>query len=95
MIFNKVKYISILLCLVLFSCSGGKKKGTHRNKSVSAFYVAGKELSDDVYVCTGPYSKRYHCDRYCKGLENCSEDVEVLSVTEAEDLGRTPCHWCY
>lgn len=48
-----------------------------------------------VYICTGPQSRRYHNTRYCRGLESCSDDIELVDVSEAEDKGRTPCRICY
>ena len=51
--------------------------------------------SDMVYVCTSGTSKRYHSDRYCSALSRCSGEIEEVSVEEAEDMGRTPCHICY
>lgn len=48
-----------------------------------------------VYICTGPKSKRYHCDQYCKGLRSCSKDVIAVSLEKARKMGRTPCKWCY
>lgn len=48
-----------------------------------------------VYICTGPQSKRYHCDRYCRGLSSCSKEVIAVSLEKAKRMGRTPCGWCY
>lgn len=48
-----------------------------------------------VYICTGPQSKRYHCDRYCQGLNSCSKRVIAVSISKARSMGRTPCKWCY
>ena len=48
-----------------------------------------------VYICTGPMSKRYHCDRYCRGLNSCSKEVIAVSLEKAKKMGRTPCGWCY
>lgn len=67
---------------------------------------AGVELKKDVfgkpnvsvgsvYICTGGSSKRYHCDRRCKGLSNCTGAIEAVSEEEAGDMGRTPCKICY
>lgn len=47
-----------------------------------------------VYICTGGYAKRYHLDRFCSGLSSCRGDIEAVSLEEAEDEGRTPCHKC-
>lgn len=48
-----------------------------------------------VYICTSGTSKRYHSDRYCSGLGRCIGEIDEMSVDEAENMGRTPCHICY
>ena len=48
-----------------------------------------------VYICTGPKSKRYHKTSECKGLDNCSKDVKKVTLSYAQDIGRTPCKICY
>ena len=50
---------------------------------------------DKVYICTGGSSKRYHDDRDCRGLGNCSGAIRSVSLDEAEGMGRTPCRICY
>ena len=50
---------------------------------------------DEVYVCTGGSSKRYHCDEYCTGLDRCKGEIKSVSVEYAEDKGRTPCKKCF
>lgn len=44
--------------LAMVSCGGtkGKTRSLH---------------DDEVYVCTGKYAKRFHCDEDCKGLQSC------------------------
>ena len=49
----------------------------------------------NVYICTGPQSKRYHIRSDCRGLENCSKEIKCVTVAYAESIGRTPCGWCY
>lgn len=44
-----------------------------------------------VYVCTGPKSKRYHGNKNCRGLQNCSEEIKKVTVDKAKGMGRTPC----
>jgi len=51
--------------------------------------------SVEVYICTGPMSKRYHRSASCRGLKNCSEKVIKVDVKKAKDMGRTPCGYCY
>lgn len=48
-----------------------------------------------VYICTGPQSERYHKTDHCKGLRRCSGSIERITISEAHDLGRTPCGYCY
>ena len=48
-----------------------------------------------VWICTGPQSKRYHNDIECKGLDSCSGDTKYITITQAQDMGRTPCPYCY
>lgn len=44
-----------------------------------------------VYVCDGPYAKKYHGKKNCRGLENCSGSIKSISLQEAREMGRTPC----
>jgi hypothetical protein len=44
-----------------------------------------------VYICKGPYSKKYHITKDCSGLSNCSTDIYKVSLKDAEELGRTRC----
>ena len=48
-----------------------------------------------VYICTGPQSKRYHLTSNCRGLGSCSGEIKRVTVTQAQQLGRTPCKWCF
>ena len=48
-----------------------------------------------VYICTGPMSKRYHKSPRCRGLDNCSKEIQKVTIGYAKILGRTPCKWCY
>lgn len=48
-----------------------------------------------VYICTGPYSKAYHKTSICKGLSNCSRDIDAITESEAIDEGRHKCGFCY
>ena len=46
-----------------------------------------------VYICTGNYSKKYHHNKYCRGLSNCKASIESVSLQEAKNLNRTLCGW--
>ena len=53
------------------------------------------EKDNYVYICTGKSSKRYHKTDRCKGLDNCKGTVKKVTLSQAEDKGRTPCKICY
>jgi len=50
-------------------------------------------VTKTVYICNGPYSKRYHLKDDCRGLSNCSTDVFGVSIEKAKEIGRTICGW--
>ena len=50
----------------------------------------GNENDDGVYIT--PYGKRYH-HSWCKTIQGHS--ITCLSIEDAKDYGRTPCHVCY
>ena len=80
------RIILLFVLLAIVSCGGFKEKG---KESVRALH------DDRVYVCTGRYAKRFHCDEDCKGLRSCRSEIVLMSVKEAEDCGLTPCGYCY
>ena len=91
-----MKNVVLLLAIILMaSCSSSSKKSAdvEPEKNVSA--VKSADSGGNVFVCTGGSSKRYHCERDCKGLSRCSGEIEEISEEEAEDMGRTPCKICY
>ena len=55
-------------------------------------YAAGEAT---VYICVSGSSKRYHCDRDCRGLNNCEHTIRKVTVSKAKSMGRTPCKVCY
>lgn len=65
----------------------------------SAFVIRGHRENRDketyVWICTGPMSKRYHCDGDCKGLHSCSKNVTYIPLSDAKKMGRTECRYCY
>ena len=69
--------------LAIASCGGTKEKENRKLRY------------DEVYVCTGKYAKRFHCDEDCKGLQSCRGEIITMSIEEAEDYGLTPCGYCY
>ena len=56
------------------------------------FVLTSFMLTDtEVYICNGAYSKKYHYEKDCEGLTNCSTAVEKVSLEKAEKLKRTLC----
>lgn len=77
------------------SCSSSSKKSADVETEKNESGVKSSGYSDNVYICTGGSSRRYHCDPGCKGLSRCFGEIEEISEEEAEDMGRTPCKICY
>lgn len=91
-----MKHIVLLFAIILMaSCSSSSKKPADIEPEKKESAVKSADYSDNVYICTGSSSKRYHCDRDCRGLSSCSGEIEEISEEEAEDMGRTPCKICY
>ena len=90
------KILSILvLAIALISC-GDKKESPKEERTVESRDTKRNPTHyDEVYVCGGRYAKRYHNDEYCKGLQSCKGGIEIMTIEEAEDLGKTPCGYCY
>jgi hypothetical protein len=47
----------------------------------------------NVYICKGKGSKKYHYVKSCRGLSNCSTNVYQVSLSKAQEMGRTLCGW--
>lgn len=75
------RLVLMLSALVMLSSCGGDNG-------------SAESSDDEVYICTGSSSRRYHSDEDCLGLERCRGDIERVSIEDAEDMGRTPCRLC-
>lgn len=58
----------------------------------SSFYFSSIEETK-VYICTGKGSKRYHYDKYCRGLSRCSNHLKTTTLKKAKAMGRSLCGW--
>ncbi len=60
---------------------------------VASLFMAASSptASNDVYICNGPKSKKYHYKEDCRGLNNCSTKIEKISLKAAKEKGRTLC----
>lgn len=65
------------------------------NDDASNKNISINNSKDNVYICTGSQSKKYHKTEDCIGLSKCSRSIEEMSIEEAKELGRTPCGYCY
>ena len=88
-----IMFVLSLSLLPLVSCKGKSKVyGTYGFASIGT--DPDRYDGDEVYVCTGGSSKRYHRNKHCKGLRSCGGTVERVYQTYAEEKGRTPCKMC-
>lgn len=61
---------------------------------VSMISCSSNEVSETyVYICKGPNSTAYHYSPHCRGLTQCSTDLEKLTVKEAVEKGRKLCDY--
>lgn len=58
-------------------------------------YTGKQNKEEKVYICTGKYAKRYHCDENCKGLGSCKGKIRLVPISTAKKQGKTPCGYCY
>ena len=79
------KALSILAVAIatlgLYSCT--EVKASEQNKE------------EKVYICTGKYAKRYHCNEDCRGLGSCKGEIRLVPISTAKKQGKTPCGYCY
>ena len=86
-----MKHLVLLFAIILMaSCSSSSKKSADVEPEKKESSVKSAGSGGNVFICTGGSSKRYHCDRDCKGLFRCKEEIEEVSEEEAENMGRTP-----
>ncbi len=91
----KVKHltISILLLLLLLAHCGSDNNRKNNN---SGNMSNSSSISENVWICNGKTSKKYHSNSNCQGLRNCTHDLIEVSGKEAEEeYSRRPCKLCY
>lgn len=88
---NRIISISIVcvafaMCIACESAEHKAYKNARNSRNI--------EQNDKwVYICTGPYAYAYHYDEDCWALQNCSESIEGVYLSEIEDE-REPCSEC-
>ena len=57
--------------------------------------LLGCSSDNKVYLCNGPHSEVYHKTSHCKGLRNCTTDIETTDLSSAKAKHRRECKYCY
>lgn len=89
-----IAYLLIAIIYLLPAVYGLYSNSERNNLTTAPLY---KENTDDkikVLICTGSSSTSYHIDPDCYGLQNCSEQISQISLSEAIRKGRKPCGFC-
>jgi hypothetical protein len=50
--------------------------------------------NQSVYICRGPDAQVYHLSAKCRGLSQCSSQIDLINLDSALKLGRRPCKIC-
>ena len=48
-----------------------------------------------VYMCTGKYSVKYHKNKNCSGLANCTGEIVTTTASAAKKAGKEECQKCF
>lgn len=56
--------------------------------------TTNNNLDSLVLICNSNTSNAYHSG-YCMGLNKCTHSVSQIRLSEAKELGRTACNYCY
>lgn len=55
--------------------------------------IACNTASTVVYLCESTGARRYHYQKDCRGLKNCSYQIRQTTIDEAREKGKTLCGW--
>ena len=53
-----------------------------------------EKQNNTVMICVSSTAHKYHAKR-CRGVKACTHEIKKVTLAEAEDLGKTPCGFCY
>jgi len=56
-------------------------------------FTSFNSIESDVYFCVSKGAKRYHYDKFCRGLSNCQHTIKKVSLSEAQGMGLSLCGW--
>lgn len=78
--------LTILFGLMQTACSSGSEAAHFPIEEITESITGEK-----VFTCNSPFASKYHYDRTCEGLSNCTKDIRELDKTEAEENGFEEC----
>ena len=96
------RFLSTLF-LVVFIASIGlsqspKSTPDSNNSSIktesSSKSLASVKPETYVLICQSKTAKAYHSHN-CRGLGKCTHEIVKVTLEEAQQMGRTPCGFCY
>ena len=61
----------------------------------SYIYSPSTTQIENIFLCEGEFSEKYHNNSNCRGLNNCSTELTNTSIENAITQGRTQCDICY
>ena len=82
----------LLVFFFILSCLSCTRSGVPK---AGQFYDPQEQETLEVYICTGKSSHAYHSNRNCYGIKACRGTTKKVTIDKAEELGRTPCHFCH
>jgi len=59
-----------------------------------AVFIFINTAAQTVVICEGKYSKKYHSSENCRGLNNCKGGLSNISLSNAQQIGRSACSIC-
>ncbi len=59
--------------------------------AISALFSFNRSENSYVYLCNSAYATKYHRNKYCEGLKNCSRGTYKVELKTAQKKGYTLC----
>jgi hypothetical protein len=88
----------VIFLLFLNSCGADEPKQNltnERGKMPSYRDYSSPTQIENIFLCEGEFSEKYHNNSNCRGLNNCSTELTNTSIENAISQGRTQCDICY
>ena len=68
---------------------------TYCRKEPHFFVSKTNTQIENIFLCEGEFSEKYHNNSNCRGLNNCSTELTNTNIENAISQGRTQCDICY